>query len=296
MSETEKLKNIYLFKDFTESQLSEISLAFKQSSIEKDEIIFREGDPGEVLFLISSGEVIIEKKMDDECREFKQLAILSRGEFFGEMAMLESQPRFAQARAGRNTELYEINRPDFFNFIKEHPENGLAVFSKIMKVVSKRLQHTSSELTMLFDISKLLMMEHKSAGDFLARLVREIFPYFEGKWNINAYFYDKFNDEFTLSASKETFSQDASMKHVRKDLKSGWLGGSTYQMLFSSEKGGSLGCVIFSCSDPPSELDKNNYATIFWTISSILSSAIENIEHRTEIILMEKLKTQKHLI
>jgi CRP/FNR family transcriptional regulator len=303
--ETASLKSVPLFKNFSDRMLEEFAAAFKRSSYKAGEIIFREKSEGDTLFILVSGRVVIEKGLDNEGREFKPLAVLSDGEFFGEMAVLEGTIRFAQARAEQESSLYGIKRQELFKFIKEHPENGITIFTEIVRVISKRLQHTSSELTMLFDMSGLVMQNHQSTADFVRVIVEEIAIYFDGIWNFHGWAYDQFNEEFTAVVAKESFSQDpaarspagdAAKAAAKKDgLKSGWLSGSVYLMAFNAH-GRPAGYVTFSKSAAVSDYEKNNLATIFNTISSIMGSAVENIESRMEAALLRKLKTRKETI
>jgi CRP-like cAMP-binding protein len=294
MSEIGELKDIGIFKNFSTEMLEEFSKYFKRISYAADAVIFKEKSEGDTIFIIVSGEIVIEKRLDEEGKEFKPLAVLAKGDFFGEMAVLEDQSRTAQARASKETSLYEIKRSAFLGFIKEHPETGISVFMEIMKVFVRRLRHTSNELTMLFDMSRVVMEDHKSAAAFMAVTVEEISIYFEGSWNINAYSYNKFNDEYEPAGAKTSFNEPAvpAEQSVPKD---GWLDARTYIMA-CSRHGNRLGYVRFCKSTDVSSYEKNNLGTIFNTISSIISSAMENIEHRVEAEMLLKLENQKHLI
>lgn len=293
MSDTSKLKGIPLFRNLPDTMLAEFSAYFKQNSYRADSVIFKEKSSGDTLYIIVEGEVVIEKAMDEEGREFKTLAILAAGDFFGEMAVLEGAVRFAQARASRDAALYEVGRQQFFSFIKEHPETGMSVMSEIMRTVSRRLQHTSSELTMLFDLSRLLLRRHKSPGEFLAEVMAEMLPYLEGVWNVKAYAYNLYNAEFEEAFSREGFA--AAPRPLPARPESGWLDDHAYMMAcVSGER--PLGCAVFSRAEQLSPVEQNNLATIFNTISSILGSAMVNIEHQAEAAMLEKLRKSKNTI
>lgn len=294
--EIEALRKVPLFADFPDPALKKFSETFKRSSYEAGGIIFREGSEGDTLFILVSGRVVIEKKLDRDGGSFKPLAVLSAGEFFGEMSVLEKQVRFAQARAEEASSLYEIGREEFFSFIRNNPENGIAIFTEIVRVIARRLQHTSSELTMLFDMSRLIMRDHRSAADFIRRTVEEVSIYFDGAWNFRGYVYDPFNDEFERVVSKEAFA-DGGGDGVgwTPGADSGWTGTSSYRMVCRAH-GKPAGYVVFSKASPVSEQERNSLTTIFDTVSCIMGSAIENIEHRTEAAMLEKLKTQKSSI
>jgi len=293
MSDKAKLKGIALFRNLPDKMLADFSAYFKQNSYQADSVIFKEKSSGDTLYIIVEGEVVIEKALDAEGREFKTLAILSGGDFFGEMALLEGAARFAQARASKDSALYEVGRQQFFSFIKDHPETGMGILSEIMRTMSRRLQHTSSELTMLFDLSRLLLRQHKSPGEFLAVVMAEMLPYLEGSWNVKAYSYNPYNAEFEEAYSHEGFAAEARPLPARPE--SGWLDDQAYMMACSSGER-PLGCAVFSRPEKLSHVEKNNLATIFNTISSILGSALVNIEHQAEAAMLEKLRKSKNTI
>ncbi|MDA8243583.1 MAG: cyclic nucleotide-binding domain-containing protein [Elusimicrobia bacterium] len=295
MSDIERLRQIPLFRGLSDAMLGEFSGYFKQTAYAGGDVIFREKTSGDSLYIVVSGEVVIEKALDAEGASFKTLAILSGGDFFGEMAVIEGQPRFAQARASAETSLYEVGRQQFFSFIKEHPETGISIFSSIMRTVMRRLQHTSSELTMLFDLSRLLTQQHKSPGEFFSRVMDEARIYLEGSWNVTGYVFNVFNDEYEQVYSRDAFPRQGEPAPLPAHPEGGWRDDNAYVMLCAAE-GRRLACAVFERSEKVSPVEKNNLATIFNTISSIAGSAMINIEHQAEAAMLEKLRKSKNTI
>lgn len=295
MSDIEKLKQITLFQGLSDAMLEEFSGYFKQTSYAAGDVIFKEKTTGDSLYIVVSGEVVIEKAMDEEGREFKTLAILAGGEFFGEMAVIEGQPRFAQARAGADSALFEVARDKFFSFITEHPGTGISIFSQIMRVTLRRLQHTSNELTMLFDLSRMLTQQHKSPAEFFAAVMDEARVYLEGSWNVTGHVYNVFNEEYEQVYSRDAFKHQGEPVTLPARPEAGWLGDNAYLMPCSSE-GRRLACAVFERSEPLSAVEKNSLATIFNTISSIAGSAMVNIEHQAEAAMLVKLRNSKNII
>ena len=295
MSDIEKLKEVPMIRNFSDSMLEAFSGSFMQTNYGPGDVVFKEKDSGDSLFIIVSGEVIIEKAMDEEGRNFKTLAILSGGDFFGEMALIDGAARFAQARASGDSVLYEVSRRQFFSFIKEHPETGMGVVSEIMRTVFRRLQHTSSELTMLFDLSRLLLEQHESPAAFFSAIMEEMRIYMQGDWNVKAYIYNVFNEEYEEVYSRETFTREGGPRVLEGRPEEGWAEDSVYTMICSAE-GRQLACALFERSEKLSRVEKNNLATIFNTISSIAGSAMINIEHQAEAAMMEKLRNRKNTI
>ncbi|HEY0787342.1 MAG TPA: cyclic nucleotide-binding domain-containing protein [Thermoanaerobaculia bacterium] len=101
--------------------------------------IFREGDLGTEMFIVQEGEVHILKRIGAENRV---LATLEKGDFFGEMAVLENAPRSADAYAVRDTKLIPINGSRFDEMIRRNPEISV----RIMRKYSRRLREATAML------------------------------------------------------------------------------------------------------------------------------------------------------
>jgi CRP-like cAMP-binding protein len=106
---------------------------------EGGEEIFAEGDLGTEMYIIQEGRVEILKRIQDEAR---QLAVLEKGDFFGEMAILEDLPRTASARSVTPVKLLMINGSTFDQMLRSNPE--IAV--RMMRKLSRRLRETDALL------------------------------------------------------------------------------------------------------------------------------------------------------
>ena len=101
--------------------------------------IFREGELGTEMYIIHEGQVEILNRVGDEER---LLAVLEKGDFFGEMSLLEDRPRAASARALTATRLLQINGSTFDQMLRDNPE--IAV--RMMRKLSRRLRETDDLL------------------------------------------------------------------------------------------------------------------------------------------------------
>jgi hypothetical protein len=110
--------------------------------------VFREGDSGGDMFIIESGQVdIVRKARGDE-----PVATLGPGDFFGEMAILEDQPRFAGAVARTNARLLRIERSEFADVLKQNVEIGVRIMRKLAarhRRAEQRAQEALTELAQL---------------------------------------------------------------------------------------------------------------------------------------------------
>jgi CRP-like cAMP-binding protein len=102
-------------------------------------VLFHEGDDGEDMYIIQSGRVAIKKKVKDGDTT---LAVLEKGDFFGEMAILERMPRSATAEVTEAGDLIVINGEQFGDMIKANPE--IAV--RMLRKYSIRLRETNKQI------------------------------------------------------------------------------------------------------------------------------------------------------
>jgi len=103
--------------------------------------VFQEGDPGDGLYVIARGQVQITCLVTQDQR--RVLSRLGPADFFGEMAVLDSQPRSATATAETDVELHFILREDLLELLKRSP--GLAV--SLMRDFSQRMREFNQQYT-----------------------------------------------------------------------------------------------------------------------------------------------------
>ena len=135
------LKQIPLFGTFQPADHEQLAVLLRRRNLKKGDALFRKGDEGTALYIIIKGrmKITVPSKLGDEIT----LAILNRGDFFGEMALLDSLPRSADATAVEETLLYVLNRSDFLSFLI-HNENAVR---SILYALSSRLRKTDDFLT-----------------------------------------------------------------------------------------------------------------------------------------------------
>ncbi len=142
----EGLRDIKLLSGLSDEGLAKFAGIFGRVSLREGEFVFMEGDAGDSMYIVEQGQVVIEKKRESGREKLKGLAMMGRGDFFGEMAVLEGQPRFAQARAAKDTLLFQVNRERLFRFIRECPEDGATLLLELIRAILRRLRRVSGEL------------------------------------------------------------------------------------------------------------------------------------------------------
>jgi putative ABC transport system ATP-binding protein len=107
----EFLRSVELFKKLTPAEIANIADRMRKRKYAPGDVVIRQGDAGEEFFLIARGSasVTVEKLGDPE----RQVAMLGRGDVFGEMALLTYGPRNATVTAVENLETYCLDKKEF---------------------------------------------------------------------------------------------------------------------------------------------------------------------------------------
>ncbi len=138
------LKTVPFFNELSNWQLKKVSEIVFERNYEPHELIFEEGQPGAALFLIMDGQVTVEMSKD---QDFTQLAVLERGAFFGEMALLDETPRSASARSVENTRALALYRNDLSRLIHSDPATACHIYRALARIVGDRLRMTNEMVT-----------------------------------------------------------------------------------------------------------------------------------------------------
>jgi CRP/FNR family transcriptional regulator, cyclic AMP receptor protein len=109
--------------------------------------VFREGDPGDGLYIVALGAIKIMKRIDD--KNEKVLAGFTDTDFFGELALLDGKPRAASAIATRSSVLLKLSVENFNKLMYQAPFAALKVVSQIAYHLSIRLRDTNIRLAEL---------------------------------------------------------------------------------------------------------------------------------------------------
>lgn len=114
-------------------------MSYSVVEFKANEMVFKQGETGEHMFLVQEGEVEVLQEVGNYQ---KQVAILERGDFFGEMAVLESEPRSHSIRTLSDAKLVSIDRSGFKSMLTRNAEIAVRMIRKL----GKRLVHSEDML------------------------------------------------------------------------------------------------------------------------------------------------------
>ena len=132
-----------LFADLDERELAAIATVAKPRRYAKDDVVFYADESGDVFCLIREGQVKV-TMISPEGKEII-LSLLGPGDFFGEMALLDDEPRSATVVATEPLELMTIYRKDFLQLLTENFD----IAKKVLAELSRRLRSASSRIESL---------------------------------------------------------------------------------------------------------------------------------------------------
>ncbi len=116
---------------------------------EKGEEIFKESSINDYMAFIAEGKVDIIKHSRDT-RE-RVVITISRGLHFGEMALLDGEPRSASAKAATDVTLLVLSRTNFDQLVEDYPAMGVKMLRSVGRMISRRLRMTTGQLVFLAD-------------------------------------------------------------------------------------------------------------------------------------------------
>jgi CRP-like cAMP-binding protein len=132
------LLRVKLFADVAEPHLSALWPRLGERRLRKGEVLFRAGAPGNEVFLIRSGTIVVSSPVQGRVEQV--LAQLDPGDFFGEMSLFDEEPRSATVQAGTEAHLLLLDRQNFLQFLESNPRAAAALLYQVVRVMSSRLR------------------------------------------------------------------------------------------------------------------------------------------------------------
>jgi NTE family protein len=131
MVDLDFLATIQIFRIFSRPELEAAERLFKEVSYAKDDVVIRIGEPGDIFYVVLDGELDVW----DASQPPRQTGSLKRGDYFGEMALLQGGKRTATVTVARRARLLAIDKPAFEELFLNNPK----AIEHFARVLSKRL-------------------------------------------------------------------------------------------------------------------------------------------------------------
>jgi rhodanese-related sulfurtransferase len=144
-SKKEDFKGSGVFGELSKEKWEELSRAVESRTVAPRTVIFRQGDPGDCFYIITSGKVRVFRKDSDGVET--QLSVLGAGQSFGEMALLTGEVRSANVETMEETRFMVLSKEQFERILKDFPNLSLAFVKQMSgwllrdeKIIEKEVQ------------------------------------------------------------------------------------------------------------------------------------------------------------
>ena len=138
------IKQAAIFSGLDDDELVLVAEICKELHFKFGQSIFKEGEPGNRLYIISKGEVRISRQVPGSGEE--ALTVLKPGACFGEMAVFDRSERSTDAIANTDCTLVTITRPDFEILLDFNRDLAYKVLWAVVRLLSERLRITNDNL------------------------------------------------------------------------------------------------------------------------------------------------------
>ena len=140
-----------LFRNLDEAERAQVLIIGQVRCAPAGEVLFREGDSGDGLYILLQGSVRISKQVPSG---EEALAVLEPPAYFGEMALIDDAPRAADAIVNEEAALFFLPMEQLQGLIESQPRTALKILYALCQVLSQRLRETNERYMSLFTIAQ----------------------------------------------------------------------------------------------------------------------------------------------
>ena len=130
------LQDVDIFEFTSTEDLAHIAEITDEIELKPDEIIFKEGEIPDAMYIVSEGKVILS-------RAGQEVMVANDKDVFGTWALFDDEPRVATATTLEDTRLLRIDREDFIDLLADH----VAITQSILKTMAKRLRNLMTRIS-----------------------------------------------------------------------------------------------------------------------------------------------------
>ena len=135
------LGQVPLFDSFETNELAMLAKHMNFVGIDKDALLFREGDKGDYVCFVLEGSLDVIKKTENN--DFIKIATLTKGDSIGEMSILDQIVRSATIKACETSKVVSLSKNDFELILNDYPKIGVKILKGLSRYMSLNMRRTS---------------------------------------------------------------------------------------------------------------------------------------------------------
>lgn len=149
----ETLRKIPLFQELSEASLTSLGERGEVEDVGEGDLIFSEGQRGDRFYVVLQGAVRIARQIEGVGEE--QLSVCRDGQYFGELSLLDDEPRSADARANENSSLFVVRKSSLEEIMFSDPEFAREFLWVMVRHLAVRLRENNEKLRAVYQMGVL---------------------------------------------------------------------------------------------------------------------------------------------
>ncbi len=138
------LRDVRVFESFSDPDLVALTERLRERDLRRHQILFREGDRGDEMFIVRRGTILISKAVTGKVEQV--LVRVDPFDFFGEMSLFDGSPRSATAQAETDVEVLVLGRDSLQAMTESAPRAAAAFFYAMVQVFMERLRRSTLQV------------------------------------------------------------------------------------------------------------------------------------------------------
>jgi len=139
----EDLKQIVMLAYLTDPMLDNLARIVDVLKFERDEVIFKAGEPSTRYYMLSVGTVLLEQRISDKVTTI--VGSIKPGYSFGWSALIENEAYTTDAVCDEPSEVFSFKREKIFKLFEQDPEMGLIMHQRLLVIIKKRLDYRTEQ-------------------------------------------------------------------------------------------------------------------------------------------------------
>jgi len=285
-----QLSALPLFRRLPDAKLEELARILAVQMVPAGGLIFEEGTPGDTLFLLAAGRVRIEKRV--EAAGFAELAVLSPGDVFGEMALIERLPHSARAVAHTETTLFVLGGAAAERWLASDAKMAVGFVVELLRVLSQRLRRSSRSVALLYDVGALATRRYDDEAGFLTAVLHRLVLHLEGEWSAAVYVYNEFNDEVARVAAVGLQASSFARTQPLEVGSCSALDTAAFCVALAGTGDAPAGFLLARNERAMLAAEKSEAEVALTAVGHLVASALQNIQQQADGRLRERLEEQ----
>ncbi|MBI5055768.1 MAG: cyclic nucleotide-binding domain-containing protein [Nitrospirae bacterium] len=149
MISTRRLKEVTLFKEFTQEELEKISTMMKEAFYPKGTVVWEEDSPEQGLQIIDYGRVRVSRRTKEGNRQI--LAVLKVNNFYGELSILDGRAHSASVEALEDTKVFILAKADMDRLLQDSPQTAYKIVREMTITIVEILRDMNDKFMKLVD-------------------------------------------------------------------------------------------------------------------------------------------------